>query len=289
MKKGSWWKLPVVLILFFLLVPAISSPVWAKVLAEIKKPGIVITEEDLKRYISYYGPEAAEVLSSPAKKREFLLDLVKVLAVAAKAREEGFDNRPEIRDQIQFLIDKFLAKKYLAVKLEKAVADIRLSEEDLKVYYRTHPEEFMLPARVKFSALMLKGAERERLLEEAKRLRQEITKGRLSLPTDVDFLFVRDSGWKNWKQLDSAIRQALEKLPPKVWSEPIALDKKVYLLRKLDFKPARRKPFEEVKEEIRNRLLAEAKRQKLRRIIEEILKDQGARLYLKGKSAPNLK
>ena len=279
MKKEALKKL--VLILFFLIVPTISSPVWAKVLAEIKKPGIVITEEDLERYISYYGPEATKVLSSPAKKREFLFDLVKVLAVAAKAREEGFDKQPEIRDQIQFLIDKFLAKKYLAVKLEKAVADLHFSDEDLKLYYRTHPEEFMLPAQIRFSALMLKGKDRERLLKEAQRLRQEISKARLCLPTDVDFLFVRDSGWKSLDQLDSAVRETLKELPANTWSKPIPLDTRVYILRKLDFKPARRKPFEEVKEEIRNRLLAEAKRQKLRRIIEEILKEQGARLYLK--------
>ncbi len=264
---------------FFLLFFLFSASVWAKPLAEIRRPGIIITEKDLERYLSYYGPEAEKALSSPAKKQEFLRDLVKMLAVAAKARQEGFDQRPEIRAQLEFVADKFLAKKYLTYRLEKALEGLRFSDEDLELYYRTHPEEFLVPARVRFSALVLKGAEEKALLAEARRLRPQLLQGSLTLSTDLDFFFIRDSGWKVFDRLEGPLRETLKELSPGVWSEPVSLGERVYLLRKIDFEAAKRKPLAEVKEEIRSKLLNEAKRQKLRQIIEEILKEEGARLW----------
>jgi hypothetical protein len=264
--------------LFFFVLFQFQNNVQARVLAVIEKPGIKLSEQDLERYISYYGQESKAVLSSPQKRLEFLENLVKMLAVAAKAREEGLDREPEIKDQIEFLTQKFLAKKYLTRRLEAAMARVRFTEEDLRTYYRTHPEEFRLPAKVRFTALVLKGEDPEALRQEAKRLQTALNRGELSLHLDYDFYFVRDSGLKPLNELDPPLRQALEELPKGQWSQPIAYGSRVVMVKKLAFEPATRRPFAEVKEEIHKRLLSEARRLRLRTIVQEILKEQGARL-----------
>jgi len=281
MNRALWlWSL-------FLLLLCLPGPAGARVLAVIEKPGIKISEQDLDRYLSYYGEEAKAVLSSPQKRLEFLENLVKMLAVAAKAREEGLDREPEIRDQIEFLTQKFLAKKYLARRLEAAMARVRFTEEDLRTYYRTHPEEFRLPAKVRFAALVLKGDDPEVLRQEAERLRAALNRRELTLHLGYDFYFVRDSGFKPLKELDWPMRQALEELPKGQWSQPIAYGSRVVMVKKLAFEPATQRPFAEVKEEIRQRLLSEARRLRLRTIVQEILREERARLLVTpGQKAP---
>jgi peptidyl-prolyl cis-trans isomerase C len=66
-------------------------------------------------------------------------------AIAAKARSEGFDKKPEVMEQLGYLIDQFLAQEYL---VKVVTAPVTVPDGDLKKYYKEHVKEFLLPEKI---------------------------------------------------------------------------------------------------------------------------------------------
>lgn len=270
-------------LMLFLLFCVASSLAAERPVAEIKKPGIVITQKDLNRYISYYGPEAEKSLSIPEKKAEFLWDVVKMFAVAAYAKDKGFDERPDIKDKIAFLRKKFIAREYLKERLEKALKDINLTEEDLRLYYKTHSEEFRRPDEIRFSAVILEATNKDSSLKDlAQIIRKQLLKDKslqISTTERVNLSIITDSGWRSLNNFEGALKDFLKKSSPGRWSKPIETGNRVYLLKVLERKQGREEPFERVKGKIKKKLLQEARKNKLKEIISEILRQEGAEIY----------
>jgi peptidyl-prolyl cis-trans isomerase C len=62
-------------------------------------------------------------------------------ATAARARKEGFDRKPEVKEVISNLIDQFIAQEYLS---KVVIADISVSDDDIKKYYLGHEKDFLV-------------------------------------------------------------------------------------------------------------------------------------------------
>ena len=102
-----------------------------------------LTKEDLSRIISFYPEERQAALKSePRQLGRLLKRLVESKVLADAARAEGFDRRPEIMEQLDLMIDDFLARTYAKHEIDKIMSGIKIDEEDLLLYYKTHPEEF---------------------------------------------------------------------------------------------------------------------------------------------------
>ena len=90
-------------------------------------------------------------------------------AIATRARKEGFDRKPEFREQLSLLVDEFLAREYLT---KVVLADIKISAEALQQYYKEHEKEFLLAETVKarhiFIQLPTKATPEEKVTAEAK-------------------------------------------------------------------------------------------------------------------------
>ena len=271
------------ILMLFLLSCVASSLAAERPVAEIKKPGIVITQKDLNRYISYYGPEVEKSLSISEKKAEFLWDVVKMFAVAAYAQGQGFDKRPDLKDKMAFLRKKFIAREYLKERLKKALKDINLTEEDLRLYYKTHPEEFRQPDKIRFSAVILRATNKDSSLKDlAQTIREQLLKAKslqILMTERVNLSVITDSGWKSLNIFEGALKDFLKKSPPGLWSKPIEIENRVYLLKVLERKQGTEESFERVKEKIRKKLLQEARQTKLKEIISEILRQEGVEIY----------
>jgi len=102
-----------------------------------------LTREDLSRIISFYPEERQAVLKSePRQLGRLLKRLVELKVLADAARAEGFDRRPEVMEQLDLMIDDFLARTYAKQEIDEIMSGIKIDEEDLLLYYKTHPEEF---------------------------------------------------------------------------------------------------------------------------------------------------
>jgi peptidyl-prolyl cis-trans isomerase C len=109
----------------------------------------VLREADLERLLSYQSPELLQKLQAdPAQRAEIVRQLLLTKAVAARSRKEGFDKKPEVKEELSYVIDNYLAGQYLR---KVVTAEVTVPEEELKKYYAEHEKDFLLPqsARVR--------------------------------------------------------------------------------------------------------------------------------------------
>jgi len=107
----------------------------------------VLREADLERIVGYQSPEAAQKLESgPAQRAEVARQLLITKAIAARARKDGFDKKPEIKEQLSYLLDNYLAEQYLR---KVVVVDMPVGDEELKNYYDEHIKDFLVPQRAR--------------------------------------------------------------------------------------------------------------------------------------------
>ena len=140
--------------LFFMLI-FIQGKVLAEsndVVAKIGDKKISIS--DLNKIIGYLDSERQKMFEKNLHLKEPLLrQLVQSMVISELAKKAGFDKRPEIKEQLEFFTNNFLANMFL----KKEVADkVTVSEDDIKLYYDTHQDEFKKPEMVRARHILIK-------------------------------------------------------------------------------------------------------------------------------------
>lgn len=138
---------------------AISAVLICRVNAEELNPVVgkaadfVLREADLDRLVANLSPETQKVVKeSPEQRAMFIRQILLTKATAAKARKEGFDRKPEVREIISNLMDQYLAQEYLT---RVVTATITVTDDELKKYYSEHLAEFQVPEAVKVRHLFI--------------------------------------------------------------------------------------------------------------------------------------
>ena len=114
----------------------------------------VVKKSDVDRMMAYYPPETRQRLQeNPAEKETLVKRMLEVKIVADVAREEKFDQRPQIKKQLAYVVDDFLSKEYLAkVVMPEAI----VSEADLKEYYTQNKQSLGVPEQVRARHILFK-------------------------------------------------------------------------------------------------------------------------------------
>lgn len=88
------------------------------------------------------------------------------------AVEEGFDKKPEMLKKLEETKEAMIAQMFVE---EKALADVKISDEEVKKYYDEHEEEFSTPAQVRVSHILIQfdGDAAEEQKKEAKKKAQK--------------------------------------------------------------------------------------------------------------------
>lgn len=112
-----------------------------------KAGDFVLREADLERLLSSQSPEVQKaVAGNPEQRTAFIRQFLLVKSVASRARKDGFDKKPEVKELLSNLIDQSLAQEYIA---KVVTADVTVSDAELKAYYKEHEKDFLLPESVK--------------------------------------------------------------------------------------------------------------------------------------------
>jgi parvulin-like peptidyl-prolyl isomerase len=107
----------------------------------------VLREADIDRLMSNQPAEAQKKLrDNPEERSNFIRQILLTIAVANKAKGDGFDRKPEVKEQLSYLADQSIAQQYLN---RVVTANITVPDEDLKKYYQEHQQDFILPETVK--------------------------------------------------------------------------------------------------------------------------------------------
>jgi len=113
-----------------------------------------ITLSDFDRMLGFLDTERQKLIEkNPQLKESVLRQFIQSIVISKLAREKGFDKIAEVKGQVDFFKDNFLASLYLR---QEVVSKIQVPEEDLKKYYESHKDEFKTPEMVRVRHILVK-------------------------------------------------------------------------------------------------------------------------------------
>ncbi len=137
---------------------------------ELKQPlakidNVTITLGDFQERINRQSPYIRARYTSLEQKKEFLDSLIRFEVLAKEAYKRGLDKDPEVvRTMKQVMIQKLMRDEFDAKVTAESVP-----EADMKTYYDANLAEYVKPAEVRVSAIILKNrAQSDRVALEAR-------------------------------------------------------------------------------------------------------------------------
>jgi peptidylprolyl isomerase len=260
----------------------------SRVIAEMR--GWNLTNLDLERIIGYYPPDRQKrLMSSPETRAKLVNTIVQSHALANLAKEEGFDQRPDILEQIQIQEDEFLAKAYV---LDKLTGPIEIKEENLRLYYKTHKEEFIVPARVKIRQIFLKASKdmekekRDQLREKGQTVLAKLKAGQSFKTLASEFSDDRVSspkggerGWLTKDYFPKTVWLEINRLKKGEISKLIEIPYGFYIIQLEDRHPSELKTFDKVKDNIRAQLIKKINADEAKVFLYKALEKMDTKIY----------
>lgn len=255
-----------------------------------KAGDIVFTQSDFGRLMSYSPPYLQEKLKRDPKQKEMLIrKIMHQRIISDLARKEGFDNIPEVREQLQYIVNNFLTKEYLALTI---VEKVSIKESDLQEYYARHKDKFAIPEQVKARHILIKfpfGAqekEKQKAREKMKHIIEWLNKGgkfeTLAEQYSEDPNSNKkggDMGYFPRGRMPKAFDDVAFSLKPGQISDIVETDYGYHIIQVEDHREARTKTFEEVKDSIKEQLRGELIKSRVKDFIKKIEKDTGLKVY----------
>ena len=102
----------------------------------------VLREADLERLVSHQSPEIQKSLADPGQRALFVRQILLTKGAAERAKKDGFHRTPDIKEQLSYLVDNYLAQEYIR---KTVLAKVTVPDEDIRQYYKEHQDEFHLP------------------------------------------------------------------------------------------------------------------------------------------------
>jgi peptidyl-prolyl cis-trans isomerase C len=135
-----------------------------------------ITVADFNRIVSYYDEAKRKLLDErPQLKQVIVKRIVEGIVISRIARDKGFDKHKDVKEQIELLTNDFLASEYIK---QEVVGKIDISEKDMKMYYKSHQDDFKSPEMVEARHILIKvdKSASEGTRKEAREKAEEILK-----------------------------------------------------------------------------------------------------------------
>jgi len=246
-----------------------------------------LTFADLERIINYYPEEKrALILQDPKNLMTLARRLTQAKVLSDKAYADGLNDRPDIREQLKIDEQDKLSLAYVQVK---ALKDLNVSEEDVRLYYRGHKDDYKVPAQVNLRHILFrlpKKADKE-LVQQTRQHAEDILK---KIKAGEDFAILAaaysedpgsrasggDLGWVVRSKLDPAFAKAAFDAKKGQVAGPVRSAYGFHLLKIEDRRPARQLPYKAVAESIRKELMKQLKESKAHKFIEAAMKEAGA-------------
>jgi parvulin-like peptidyl-prolyl isomerase len=249
----------------------------------------IITRADLERILDYNSGDRRKALDMPENRIAFLTRIVQSEAVAEIARKSGFDRKEEVSEQVRMLVNDFLASEYLR---QEILAKTEVTEENLKLYYKARPYEFISPDTIRARHILVKvspnASEEEK---EGARLKAAEILQRLKGGEDFAELAASDSedaGTKNRggdlgslpkTRLDPEFAKAAFALNPGELSDPVLTRFGYHIILLEEKKAGVMEPFEAVRERVEKKVRDDMSKARVREFMDEAMKNAGAEIY----------
>jgi peptidyl-prolyl cis-trans isomerase C len=247
-----------------------------------------LTLEEFESQIQSLPPRLQmALLRNPLLKEQFLDRWVDITLIAQEARDKKLDQDPEIQAKIEDIMNAVLAQEFLHREIESKV---KMTDDEIEIYYKGHKEEFTNPESVKARHILLKvpeGAD-EKAWKEAESKAKDIKK---KLKNGEDFAelakkYSDDPGSKNKGgdlgfltkgRMVPEFESAAFSLKPGELSDPVKTEFGYHIIEVKEKKAAGTKALPEVQAQIRQTL----QREKQQQLQDELIKKLKAKYPVK--------
>lgn len=249
---------------------AVAKPQQQKIAATIN--GEVLTQARLDELYNRMGAEMRAKYDRAGGKKAFLDNYVGKRLLIQEALKSGFDKKPEIQQDMQAARDAVLFDRYV----REVVAPSILEEKEIRSYYEEHKNEFKKDERVRArhiiassdaGAVMNTTGDDARSKEEAlakiTRLAQQINSKAMSFQAaatqyseDASAAKGGDLGWFTRGMMVGPFEDAAFSIPKGKVSHVVETQFGYHLILIEDRQEAGPAPFNEVKADIKEQLLA---------------------------------
>ena len=147
--------------------PNLSANGQGRVLAQVGPHPI--TEADVERFISALG-QRAEAYRNPQGRKAVLEQMISQRLFLLDAQRNLMEREPAFKEQLAAVKEQLL----MEYAIEKAIKDVRLTEEEVRRYYDEHPEMFAGQETVEASHILVDSA------EKATEILEKIQSGKVS-------------------------------------------------------------------------------------------------------------
>jgi peptidyl-prolyl cis-trans isomerase C len=251
------------------------SPAAKKGTPVAKGKDIVITDEEFKARLDEQSPFIRARYNSLDRKKEFLDNLIRFELLAREAERQGLDKDPDV----QLTLKKVMVQKLVQRNFQDTEGAKDLPEQELRKYYDDHKDDYFRPKKVRLAAVVLnapagspeRAAKRETARRALAQIRAEEKKNTLAFAQAVtkysedpgSRALAGDLGFKSQAELEAAhgpsLAQAAFALQSGQTSGVVETDKGFYVLKLTGQQEELNRPFEQVKNQIANRLHRERK------------------------------
>ncbi|HZV81151.1 MAG TPA: peptidylprolyl isomerase, partial [Geobacteraceae bacterium] len=209
---------------------------------------------------------------------------------ARQARKEGFDRKPEIKEELSYVVNDFLSREYLT---RVVIAGVKVPENEPEKYYKEHEKEFLVPESVKarhiFIQLDAKATPeaQEKARKKADELLQRLKKGeefaKLAAEASEDGDTSKKGGELGTISAGKTNSQEFEKaalaLKSGELSGVVQTPYGLHIIKADEKSEQRTATFAETKEYISNLLQKEYEQKKAQEFVEQTAKDSGLEVY----------
>ena len=256
-----------------------------------KVADFVFREADMDRLLASQPPEVQKRFQDdPQQKVNLVRDLLIKKTVVAKARKDGFEKKPEIKEQLSYLLDNFLAQEYLA---KIVVANVTVSEDDMKKYYEEHEKEFVIPEQIRVRHILFEttketaAADRDKAKTKADETLQRLKKGEDFSKVAKEISEDQNSAQKGGelgvitrgKTNSNDFEKAAFQLKQGELSDVVTSNYGLHIIRVDERIEKRTARYDEVKDFIQKNLRQEMEQKKAQDFIEKATKDSGLEIF----------
>lgn len=242
---------------------------------------------DFNRWVAFGSEMDRKSLDAdPKMKAAVLRQIVTSMAIAQAAKKEGFDQRPEVKENMELFFNNFLTVQYLDKVVAAKVA--AASEEELKRKYEERKKEFEQPEKVRARHILIK-VERDAPEDEIKKAREKADGILKKITAGENFAKLAeensddpgskkqggDLGFFARDMMAVEFEDAAFALKPAQVSDIVQTDFGFHIIKLEERKEPSTMPYEEVKDRLRKKVDIELKRKAVDDFVEKISKDAG--------------
>lgn len=233
----------------------------------------VITVEEFKAKLDQQSPFVRARYNTLERKKEFLDNQIRFEVLAQEAMRKGMDKDPEVLETTK----KVMVQKLIRQQFDETNGGKDIPEGELKTYYDSHVDDYVKPERVRASQVFFAGEDAKKKGEGKKKaqklmtdLKAQETKGNANAFADAARAqsedvatkaiggdmryFSKDEMGRNYSP---ELAEGVFKLPKENEMAVVESPKGVHLVKLTGRQPALDRPFDQVKDQIRQRLFRE--------------------------------